>query len=118
MISNKSNHVLGTYGRIIPKKPIQDVERLYAQNIQLKQKIKSLEQNNIKIKTRVSMIEKQKQHLITQVYNMDNNFFMTKGRGSSQRRISNRKDKSKQIAYEENRKILHGYQDEINKIKL
>jgi hypothetical protein len=42
---------------------------------------------------------------------MDNNFFMTKGRGSSQRRISNRKDKSKQLAHEENRKILHGYED-------
>jgi hypothetical protein len=34
---------------------------------------------------------------------------MTKGRGSSQHRLSNRKDKPKQIANEENRKILHGY---------
>ncbi len=41
-LTQKSVGIYGTYSRIVPKKPTYDVERLYAENIQLKEKIKFL----------------------------------------------------------------------------
>jgi hypothetical protein len=49
---------------------------------------------------------------------MDNNYSLIRDRRPSQKGFSVMKDKSKQIAHDENRKILHSYKDEISKLKL
>ena len=54
----KTNKISGTYGRIIPRKPVHDYEQLYAENMQLKEKIRNIEDMFVKTKTRLSMLEK------------------------------------------------------------
>ena len=54
----KTNKISGTYGRIIPRKPVHDYEQLYAENMQLKEKIRNIEDMFIKAKTRLSMMQK------------------------------------------------------------
>lgn len=39
---HRNNGISGTYARIVPKKPVHDIERLYAENMQLREKIKFL----------------------------------------------------------------------------
>lgn len=80
----KPNGISGTYTRLIPRKPVKEYEQLYSENIQLKEKIKSLEDIVMKSKTRMSMMEKEKDQLRFQMKNTDT-LGIFKGRRPSQK---------------------------------
>ena len=86
-IAFKPNGISGTYTRIIPRRPVHDYEKLYAENIQLKEKIRSLEDMFLKTKTRMSMMEKEKDQLRMQVKASDN-YEVLKPRKPSQKGLT------------------------------
>ena len=108
----KPNGISGTYARIIPKKPVHDYEQLYSENMQLREKIKSLEDIIMKTKTRMSMVEKEKDHILQQL--RADNFNVLEGKKPSNKLLqTNTSSLKKRAMNDENRRILHEYKDKI-----
>ena len=102
----KPNGISGTYARIIPKKPVHDYEHLYSDNMQLREKIKSLEDIIMKTKTRMSMVEKEKDHILQQL--RADNFNVLEGKKPSNKLLqSSNNSLKKRATNDENRRILH-----------